>query len=84
MTYGLVGPIDSLIADMQTVHETRPLADGAGRAKVENEDTATALVRFANGAQGSISTSRSAWGRKTGWHGKSTAQRACCALIRNG
>ncbi|UKV13168.1 Gfo/Idh/MocA family oxidoreductase [Thalassospiraceae bacterium SW-3-3] len=64
MTYGLVGPIDSLIADMQTVHETRPLADGAGRAKVENEDTATALVRFANGAQGSISTSRSAWGRK--------------------
>ncbi|MFC4233674.1 Gfo/Idh/MocA family protein [Thalassospira xianhensis] len=64
MTYGLVGPIESLIADMQTVHETRPLADGSGRAKVENEDTATALVRFANGAQGSISTSRSAWGRK--------------------
>jgi predicted dehydrogenase len=65
MTYGLVGPIDSLIADMQTVHETRPLADGSGRAKVENEDTATALVRFANGVQGSISTSRSAWGRKS-------------------
>ncbi|WP_404420715.1 Gfo/Idh/MocA family protein [Thalassospira australica] len=64
MTYGLVGPINSLIADMQTVHDTRPLADGSGRARVENEDTATALVRFANGAQGSISTSRSAWGRK--------------------
>lgn len=64
MAYGLAGPIDSLIADMQTVHTTRPLPDGTGRAKVENEDTASALVRFANGAQGSLSTSRSAWGRK--------------------
>ncbi|MFH1804156.1 MAG: Gfo/Idh/MocA family oxidoreductase [Pseudomonadota bacterium] len=65
MAYGLVGPIDSLIADMQTVHETRPLADGSGRAKVENEDIATALVKFAGGFQGSLSTSRSAWGRKS-------------------
>ncbi|MBX2830323.1 MAG: Gfo/Idh/MocA family oxidoreductase [Rhodospirillales bacterium] len=64
MAYGLVGPIESLIADMQTVHVTRPLADGSGRANVENEDTASALVRFANGVQGSLSTSRSAWGRK--------------------
>ncbi|QPO11036.1 Gfo/Idh/MocA family oxidoreductase [Thalassospira sp. A40-3] len=64
MAYGLAGPIESLIADMQTVHTTRPLPDGTGRAKVENEDTASALVRFANGAQGSLSTSRSAWGRK--------------------
>ncbi|GAA0613519.1 Gfo/Idh/MocA family protein [Thalassospira tepidiphila] len=64
MAYGLAGPIESLMADMQTVHTTRPLPDGTGRAKVENEDTASALVRFANGAQGSLSTSRSAWGRK--------------------
>ena len=64
MAYGLVGPIESLIADMHTVHATRPLADGTGRANVENEDTASALVRFANGVQGSLSTSRSAWGRK--------------------
>ena len=64
MAYGLVGPIESLIADMQTVHATRPLADGTARANVENEDTASALVRFANGVQGSLSTSRSAWGRK--------------------
>jgi predicted dehydrogenase len=64
MAYGLAGPINSLIADMQTVHTTRPLPDGTGRANVENEDTASALVRFANGAQGSLSTSRSAWGRK--------------------
>ncbi|MCF6321349.1 MAG: Gfo/Idh/MocA family oxidoreductase [Rhizobiaceae bacterium] len=64
MAWGLAGPIESLIADMQTIHKTRPLADGSGRANVENEDTATALVRFSNGAHGSISTSRSAWGRK--------------------
>lgn len=64
MAYGLCGPVESLIADMQTVHPTRPLANEAGFAKVENEDTATALVRFTNGAQGSLSTSRSAWGRK--------------------
>ena len=61
---GLAGPIESLIADSQIIHETRPLADGDGRAAVENEDTATALLRFAGGAQGSISASRSAWGRK--------------------
>ena len=64
MAHVLMGPIDSLIADTQIIHETRPLAEGSGRAEVENEDTASAIVRFANGAQGSICTSRSAWGRK--------------------
>lgn len=63
MMLRLMGPVDSLIADSQIIHETRPLPEG-GRAKVENEDTATAILRFASGAQGSISTSRSAWGRK--------------------
>lgn len=64
MAYGLLGPIESLIGDMQTVHVTRPMPDGQGHGQVENEDTASALVRFANGVQGSIATSRSAWGRK--------------------
>lgn len=63
MTLGLMGPIASLIADTQIIHPTRPLPDG-GHATVENEDTATAILRFASGAQGSLSTSRSAWGRK--------------------
>jgi predicted dehydrogenase len=69
MAYGLMGPVESLIADMQTVHETRSLPDGSERKPVENEDVATALVRFANGAQGLLSTSRTAWGRKNklGW-----------------
>ncbi|PQO23836.1 myo-inositol 2-dehydrogenase [Rhodobacteraceae bacterium WD3A24] len=60
----LAGPIESLVADTQVVHPNRPLPDGSGRAAVENEDTATALLRFNGGAQGSLSASRSAWGRK--------------------
>jgi predicted dehydrogenase len=63
MMLRLMGPVESLIADSQIIHETRPLPDG-GRAAVENEDTATAILRFASGARGSLSTSRSAWGRK--------------------
>lgn len=64
MVCRLAGPIESLIADMTTVHETRPLAEGAGRQAVENEDLASALVRFAGGATGTLAISRSAWGRK--------------------
>ncbi len=64
MEAGHAGPVESLIADSQIIHQTRPLPDGTGAARVENEDTATALLRFGAGAQGSVSTSRSAWGRK--------------------
>lgn len=64
MSHVLMGPIESLVADTQIIHETRPLPAGTGRAPVENEDTASALVRFASGAQGTLCTSRSAWGRK--------------------
>lgn len=65
MAHGVMGPIASLIADMQTIHETRPLPDGTGRGLVENEDAASVVLRFANGAQGSMVISRSAWGRKS-------------------
>ncbi len=79
MAYGLLGPIDSLIADMQTVHDTRPRADGNGRAPVENEDTAAALVRFASGVHGTLLTSRIAWGRKNrlGWEVHGTKGMIC-------
>ncbi len=63
MMQGLMGPVTQLVADTQVIHATRPLPEG-GRAPVENEDAATALLRFASGAAGSIATSRSAWGRK--------------------
>ena len=39
-------------------------AGGSGSEPVENEDIATALVRFASGCDGSLAMSRSAWGRK--------------------
>jgi predicted dehydrogenase len=62
---GLMGPIESVLADMQTIHETRPMPDGSGRAAVENEDAASVLLRFKGGAQGSMVMSRAAWGRKS-------------------
>ncbi len=65
MATGLMGPIDSVLADTQIIHQTRPLPDGSGRAAVENEDAANALVRFANGAKGTLVSSRAAWGRKS-------------------
>jgi predicted dehydrogenase len=61
----VMGPIESLVADMQVIHETRPMPDGSGRGRVENEDAASVLVRFAGGAQGMMAISRSAWGRKS-------------------
>lgn len=64
MSQILMGPIESLIADTQIIHDTRPLPDGSGRANVENEDTASAIIRYTSGAQGTLCSSRSAWGRK--------------------
>jgi predicted dehydrogenase len=61
----VMGPIESLVADMQVIHRTRPLPDGGGHAPVENEDAASALLRFASGAQGTMAISRAAWGRKS-------------------
>ncbi len=64
MALRLMGPVAVVHADMQTVHRERPLEDGSGMAEVENEDIASALLRFENGARGVISSSRVAWGRK--------------------
>ena len=33
MLWGLAGPIESVVAEMATLHETRPLPDGSGRAR---------------------------------------------------
>ena len=63
----LVAPINALCADLKVVHETRPTMEGDGqRGKVENADQAHMMVRFANGAQGTLEASRIAWGRKNG------------------
>lgn len=62
---GLAGPIESVVGEIDTIHKTRPLADGSGRGVVENEDVASALLTFASGVKGVMSASRSAWGRKS-------------------
>lgn len=79
MAYAIAGPIESLIADTQIIHKTRPLADQSGFKTVENEDTASALLRFKNGAHGSLGTSRSAWGRKNrlAWEAHGTKGMIC-------
>ncbi len=57
----LIGPIAGLIADIETVHHTRP------GGTVTNDDQAQMMCRFANGAMGSMYFSRVATGRKMGY-----------------
>jgi len=57
----LIGPIHSVMADLQTVHASR-----AGVA-VRNDDQAQMLVRFDNGAPGHLFFSRTYHGRKMGY-----------------
>lgn len=62
---GLIGPIAGLIAEVETVHKTRP-AEG-GTADVTNDDHAQMMCRFDNGAMGHMYFSRIATGRKMGY-----------------
>ncbi|WP_377513202.1 Gfo/Idh/MocA family protein [Octadecabacter sp. R77987] len=57
----LIGPIDSLIAEVETVHTTRP--GGA----VTNDDHAQIMCRFSTGIMGHMFFSRIATGRKMGY-----------------
>lgn len=67
MAHYLVGDILNVCGDMQTVIKQRPDPQNPSLLRaVENEDQASALVRFANGAMGTIETSRIACGRKMG------------------
>jgi predicted dehydrogenase len=61
----LIGPIERLVADVQTTHATRPGANG--REMVGNDDQASLLCRFEGGAMGSIHVSRVSTGRKMGY-----------------
>ncbi|MCP4182737.1 MAG: Gfo/Idh/MocA family oxidoreductase [Hyphomicrobiales bacterium] len=61
----LIGPIDSLIAEVETVHKTRPGKTGA--EPVTNDDQAQMMCRFENGAMGHLFFSRVATGRKMGY-----------------
>lgn len=61
----LLGPIDRLAADLETVVASRPVAPGsAARRKVEVDDIARLTVRFARGCRGTIEANWVATGRK--------------------
>lgn len=67
MAHYLVAPITQVCADLQTVHKARPIAGQPDKVgTVENDDQVHMMVRFANGAIGTIESSRIAWGRKNG------------------
>ena len=57
----LNGPITSVMAEIETVHEQRP------GGTVTNDDQAQMMVRFDNGAMGHLFFSRVAHGRKMGY-----------------
>jgi predicted dehydrogenase len=77
MAQYLIGEIEEVCAQTQTRIARRPViesgtgyqakaAAGAEMREVENEDQVQALLRFANGAAGTIESSRIASGRKLG------------------
>ncbi|WP_171229082.1 Gfo/Idh/MocA family protein [Ruegeria sp. HKCCA4008] len=57
----LVGPIAQVMADVETVHRTRP------GGEVTNDDHAQMMCRFENGVMGNLYFSRVATGRKMGY-----------------
>ncbi|WP_439123334.1 Gfo/Idh/MocA family protein [Marivita sp.] len=57
----LVGPFQSILAEIETVHSTRP------GGTVNNDDQGQMMVRFARGAMGHLFFSRVATGRKMGY-----------------
>ncbi|MCV6606100.1 MAG: Gfo/Idh/MocA family oxidoreductase, partial [Porticoccaceae bacterium] len=60
----LVGDISEVSGLMKTFVQERPLEDGSGMGRVDVDDAAMALLKFANGAIGSVEGSRFATGRK--------------------
>lgn len=67
MALFLVGPIEAVSGDLNTVIKERQTStDSDETEKVENDDQAQALLRFAGGATGTIEASRIAWGKKMG------------------
>ena len=57
----LIGPIDRVMAEVETVHKTRP------GGTVTNDDQMQMMCRFSSGIMGHIHASRVATGRKMGY-----------------
>lgn len=61
----LMGEISEVSARIETVHATRPGADGP--VPVDNDDHGQMMLRFASGVMGHLYFSRTATGRKMGY-----------------
>lgn len=61
----LMGPVAELSARVETVHGTRPGANGP--EAVDNDDNGQMMLRFASGVMGHLYFSRVATGRKMGY-----------------
>ncbi|MEL6609760.1 MAG: Gfo/Idh/MocA family oxidoreductase [Pseudomonadota bacterium] len=61
MALALMGPIDRLVAEVETVHPERP------GGTVTNDDQVQMMCRFRSGAMGHLFSSRVATGRKMGY-----------------
>lgn len=55
--------ITSVVGDMTTFTEERPLLDGTGKGKVDVDDASTFLARYENGAMGTFVSSRNGTAR---------------------
>ncbi|WP_299472341.1 Gfo/Idh/MocA family oxidoreductase [uncultured Roseibium sp.] len=64
-TQALAGPIDRVLAEIDTVVKERPSDNGM--VPVTNDDQAQIMCRFSSGALGALYISRTAWGRKMGY-----------------
>jgi len=66
LAHYLVGPLEAVCGDIRTFIRERPLPDGSGYAPVTVDDAGVALLRFANGAMGTLEATRQATGRLNG------------------
>ncbi|MET1412390.1 Gfo/Idh/MocA family oxidoreductase [Roseibium sp. HPY-6] len=64
-TQALAGPIERVLAEIDTVVKERPSDNGM--VPVTNDDQAQLMCRFTSGALGALYISRTAWGRKMGY-----------------
>ncbi len=62
----LAGPMERVLAEIETVVKERPSGDGQ-MMQVTNDDHAQIMCRFDNGALGAFYISRTAFGRKMGY-----------------
>ncbi|WP_205602373.1 Gfo/Idh/MocA family protein [Janthinobacterium agaricidamnosum] len=74
----LGGPVDALVADMNTVHAQRQ--GRHGMEAVENDDQGNVMLRFASGALGALTFSRVAAGRKMGYTYRITGTKGAIAF----